>query len=189
METNKVKNNGLTNSKILSTDHDNDLLKINGSIIHINSYRQRIINKVSGFIYEIISYGRMKSRLESYVFGQVNNLTWTHYPSEGNECELLILGDKEWLLGRIKAYGEITFSPVLEELPKSVESRKQSLETRRFDEYSKLREELNKRGIKDLRETCQIKITLEFIPQVADIEVQHESESPLDEIRKSMNFI
>ncbi len=43
---------------------------------------------------------------------------WVHYPSKGKDCKLLRLGDKDWRTGKVKTYGECTFSSVLEKLPK-----------------------------------------------------------------------
>jgi hypothetical protein len=54
---------------------------------------------------------------------------------------------------------------------------------------SDLLSELKTIGINDFRETYQINLTLEFIPESVDSETLTEPESPLDEIRRDMNSI
>jgi hypothetical protein len=106
----------------------------------------------------------------SSLFGQINKIEWVHYPSEGKDGKLLILGEKDWRTGKVKTYGECTFSSVLEKLPKKTPERP--------DYDGEFLRELQKQGFEHLNETRQIKITLEFIPENSPLE----PESPLEKI-------
>lgn len=110
------------------------------------------------------------------IFGQISKIEWVHYPSEGKDCKLLILGEKDWRIGKLKTYGECTFSSVLEKLPKKLYGSSE------YQISSQFLRELQKHGFKHFNETRQIKITLEFIPENRPLE----PESPLEEIRQMM---
>ncbi|MFM6437770.1 MAG: KGK domain protein, partial [Microcystis panniformis] len=81
-------------------------------------------------------------------------------------------GEKDWRTGKVKTYGECTFSSVLEKLSKSPYIHHNS------SEGSILLKEIRNQGFNDFNETRQIKITLEFIPEESTIE--QEPESPLE---------
>jgi hypothetical protein len=108
----------------------------------------------------------------SSLFGQINKIEWVHYPSEGKDCKLLIRGEKNWRTGKVKTYGECTFSSVLEKLSKSLYINNNS------SEGSILLRKIRNQGFKDFNETRQVKITLEFIPEESPLE--QEPESPLE---------
>ncbi|WP_259678989.1 hypothetical protein [Microcystis aeruginosa] len=106
----------------------------------------------------------------SSLFGQINKIEWVHYPSEGKDCKLLIRGEKEWRTGKVKIYGECTFSSVLEKLPKKTPERP--------DYDGEFLRELQNQEFEYLNETRRIKIILEFIPENSPLE----PESPLEKI-------
>ncbi|WP_228036356.1 hypothetical protein [Microcystis aeruginosa] len=124
------------------------------------------------YIGKYTSFERLRTDMQdrSSLFGQINKIEWVHYPSEGKDCKLLIRGEKEWRTGKVKIYGECTFSSVLEKLPKKTPERP--------DYDGEFLRELQKQGFEHLNETRQIKITLEFIPENSPLE----PESPLEKI-------
>jgi len=126
------------------------------------------------YIGKYTSYGRLRTNISdrSSTFGQINKIEWFHYPSEGKDCKVLILGEKDWRTGKVKTSGECTFSSVLEKLSKSPYIHCNS------SEYDILFKEIRNQGFNDFNETRQIKITLEFIPENSPLE----PESPLEKI-------
>ena len=139
----------------------------------MRKFREKIQADLLNYIGKYTSFERLTGDRSS-LFGQINKIEWVHYPSEGKDCELLILGEKDWRTGKVKTYGECTFSSVLEKLPKKTPERPDY-----DDEFLR---ELQKQGFENLNETRQIKITLEFIPENRLLE----PESPLEEIRQML---
>ncbi len=135
--------------------------------------REKIQADFLNYIGKYTSHERLTGDRSS-LFGQINKIEWVHYPSEGKECKLLIRGEKDWRTGKVKTYGECTFSSVLEKLPKKTPERP--------DYDGEFLRELQKQGFKHFNETRQIKITLEFIPENSPLE----PESPLEEIRQML---
>ncbi len=140
----------------------------------MRKFREKIQADLLKYIGKYTSYGRLRTDMGDRLslFGQINKIEWVHYPSEGKDCKLLILGEKDWRTGKVKTYGECTFSSVLEKLSKSLYINNNS------SEGSILLREIRNQGFKDFNETRQIKITLEFIPKNSPLE--QEPESPLE---------
>ncbi len=135
----------------------------------MRKFREKIQADFLNYIGKYTSHERLTGDRSS-LFGQINKIEWVHYPSEGKDCKLLILGEKDWRTGKVKTYGECTFFSVLEKLPKKTPERPDY-----DDEFLR---ELQKQGFEHLNETRQIKITLEFIPENSPLE----PESPLEKI-------
>ena len=135
----------------------------------MRKFREKIQADLLNYIGKYTSFERLTGDRSS-LFGQINKIEWVHYPSEGKDCKLLILGEKDWRTGKVKTYGECTFSSVLEKLPKKTPERP--------DYDNEFLRELQKQGFEHLNETRQIKITLEFIPENSPLE----PESPLEKI-------
>jgi hypothetical protein len=135
----------------------------------VRKFREKIQADFLNYIGKYTSHERLTGDRSS-LFGQINKIEWVHYPSEGKDCKLLILGEKDWRTGKVKTYGECTFFSVLEKLPKKTPERPDY-----DDEFLR---ELQKQGFEHLNETRQIKITLEFIPENSPLE----PESPLEKI-------
>ena len=135
----------------------------------MRKFREKIQADLLNYIGKYTSFERLTGDRSS-LFGQINKIEWVHYPSEGKECKLLIRGEKDWRTGKVKTYGECTFSSVLEKLPKKTPERP--------DYDNEFLRELQKQGFEHLNETRQIKITLEFIPENSPLE----PESPLEKI-------
>ena len=87
----------------------------------MRKFREKIQADFLNYIGKYTSYGRLRTDMGDRLslFGQINKIEWVHYPSEGKDCKLLILGEKDWRTGKVKTYGECTFSSVLEKLSKS----------------------------------------------------------------------
>ena len=171
--------NTFNNSRKILIEDDNSVLMFeNEEVILVRKFREKIQADFLKYIGEYTSYGRLRTDMgdRSSLFGQINKIEWVHYPSEGKDCKLLILGEKDWRTGKVKTYGECTFSSVLEKLPKKTPERP--------DYDNEFLRELQKQGFDNLNETRQIKITLEFIPEESTIEP--EPESPLEEIRQML---
>jgi hypothetical protein len=171
--------NTFNNSQKIIIEDDNSVLMFeNEEVILVRKFREKIQEDFLKYIGEYTSYGRLRTDMgdRSSLFGQINKIEWVHYPSEGKECKLLIRGEKDWRTGKVKTYGECTFSSVLEKLPKKTPERP--------DYDNEFLRELQKQGFDNLNETRQIKITLEFIPEESTIEP--EPESPLEEIRQML---
>jgi len=164
--------------KILIEDDNSVLMFENEEVILVKKFKEKIQADFLKYIGEYTSYGRLRRYISDpgSTFGQINKIEWVHYPSEGKDCKLLILGEKDWRTGKVKTYGECTFSSVLEKLPKKTPERP--------DYDNEFLRELQKQGFEHLNETRQIKITLEFIPEESTIE--QEPESPLEEIRQML---
>ena len=143
----------------------------------MRKFREKIQADLLNYIGKYTSFERLTGDRSS-LFGQINKIEWVHYPSEGKDCKLLIRGEKNWRTGKVKTYGECTFSSVLEKLSKSLYINNNS------SEGSILLRKIRNQGFKDFNETRQIKITLEFIPEESKIE--QEPESPLEEIRQML---
>ena len=135
----------------------------------MRKFREKIQADLLNYIGKYTSFERLTGDRSS-LFGQINKIEWVHYPSEGKDCKLLIRGEKNWRTGKVKIYGECTFSSVLEKLPKKTPERP--------DYDGEFLRELQKQGFEHLNETRQIKITLEFIPENSPLE----PESPLEKI-------
>jgi hypothetical protein len=135
----------------------------------VRKFREKIQADLLNYIGKYTSFERLTGDRSS-LFGQINKIEWVHYPSEGKDCKLLIRGEKNWRTGKVKIYGECTFSSVLEKLPKKTPERP--------DYDGEFLRELQKQGFEHLNETRQIKITLEFIPENSPLE----PESPLEKI-------
>ena len=133
----------------------------------MRKFREKIQADFLNYIGKYTSHERLTGDRSS-LFGQINKIEWVHYPSEGKDCKLLIVGEKDWRTGKVKTYGECTFSSVLEKLPKKTPERP--------DYDGEFLRELQKQGFKHFNETRQIKITLEFIPENSPLE----PESPLE---------
>ena len=172
--------NTFNNSRKIIIEDDNSVLMFeNEEVILVRKFREKIQEDFLKYIGEYTSYGRLRTDMgdRSSLFGQINKIEWVHYPSEGKDCKLLIRGEKDWRTGKVKTYGECTFSSVLEKLSSPYTHRNSS-------EYDILLREIRNQGFKDFNETRQIKITLEFIPEESKIE--QEPESPLEEIRQML---
>ncbi|MDB9413660.1 KGK domain-containing protein [Microcystis aeruginosa] len=139
----------------------------------MRKFREKIQADLLNYIGKYTSHGRLRTYMQdmSSLFGQINKIEWVHYPSEGKDCKLLIRGEKNWRTGKVKIYGECTFSSVLEKLPKKTPERP--------DYDGEFLRELQNQEFEYLNETRQIKIILEFIPENSPLE----PESPLEEIR------
>ncbi|TRV11001.1 MAG: KGK domain protein [Microcystis wesenbergii Mw_MB_S_20031200_S109] len=169
--------NTFNNSRKIIIEDDNSVLMFEDEeVILVRKFREKIqadfLHYICGYTYS----GRLTGDRSS-LFGQINKIEWVHYPSEGKDCKLLIRGEKEWRTGKVKTYGECTFSSVLEKLSNPYIPRHSS-------EYDILLREIRNQGFNDFNETRQIKITLEFIPEESTIE--QEPESPLEEIRQML---
>jgi hypothetical protein len=157
-------------------EDDNSLLMFeNEQIMLVKNFKAWVLGEIKQSIVDI-SCGMMFND-NYHAVGQIDKLKWIHYPRDGRDCNLLILGEKEWISGKIVTYGECTFSSVLENISKQMGGG------------SDLLSELKTIGINDFSETYQINVTLEFIPESVDSETLTEPESPLDEIRRDMNSI
>lgn len=157
--------------KIIIEDDDSVLMFEDEEVILVRKFRKKIQADFLNYIGQYTSFGRLTGDRSS-LFGQINKIEWVHYPSEGKDCKLLIRGEKDWRTGKVKTYGECTFSSVLEKLPKKT----------RPDYDDEFLPELQKQGFEHFNETRQIKITLEFIPENSPLE----PESPLEEIRQML---
>jgi hypothetical protein len=167
------------NSRKIIIEDDNSVLMFeNEEVILVRKFREKIQADFLKYIGKYTSYGILTTNMEdrSSLFGQINKIEWVHYPSEGKDCKLLIRGEKDWRTGKVKTYGECTFSSVLEKLSKSPYIHCNS------SEYDILFKEIRNQGFNDFNETRQIKITLEFIPENRLLE----PESPLEEIRQML---
>ncbi|MBD2599598.1 hypothetical protein [Microcystis aeruginosa] len=138
----------------------------------MRKFREKIQADLLNYIGKYTSFERLRTDMQdrSSLFGQINKIEWVHYPSEGKDCKLLIRGEKEWRTGKVKIYGECTFSSVLEKLPKKTPERP--------DYDGEFLRELQNQEFEYLNETRQIKIILEFIPENSPLE----PESPLEKI-------
>ncbi|MFM8300556.1 MAG: hypothetical protein ACKN9A_19805 [Microcystis aeruginosa] len=136
----------------------------------MRKFREKIQADLLNYIGKYTSFERLTGDRLS-LFGQINKIEWVHYPSEGKDCKLLIRGEKNWRTGKVKIYGECTFSSVLEKLPKKTPERP--------DYDGEFLRELQNQEFEYLNETRRIKIILEFIPENSPLE----PESPLEEIR------
>jgi len=139
----------------------------------VRKFREKIQADFLNYIGKYTSHERLTGDRSS-LFGQINKIEWVHYPSEGKDCKLLIVGEKDWRTGKVKTYGECTFSSVLEKLPKKTPERP--------DYDGEFLRELQNQEFEYLNETRQIKIILEFIPENSPLE----PESPLEEIRQML---
>ena len=139
----------------------------------MRKFREKIQADLLNYIGKYTSFERLRTDMQdrSSLFGQINKIEWVHYPSEGKDCKLLIRGEKDWRTGKVKTYGECTFSSVLEKLPKKTPERP--------DYDGEFLRELQNQEFEYLNETRRIKIILEFIPENSPLE----PESPLEEIR------
>ena len=163
------------NSRKIIIEDDNSVLMFeNEEVILVRKFREKIQEDFLNYIGKYTSHGRLRTDMQdsSSLFGQINKIEWVHYPSEGKDCKLLILGEKDWRTGKVKTYGECTFSSVLEKLSKSLYINNNS------SEGSILLRKIRNQGFKDFNETRQVKITLEFIPEESPLE--QEPESPLE---------
>jgi len=88
----------------------------------VRKFREKIQADFLNYIGKYTSHERLTGDRSS-LFGQINKIEWVHYPSEGKDCKLLIRGEKDWRTGKVKTYGECTFSSVLEKLPKKTPER------------------------------------------------------------------
>ncbi|ROI12227.1 hypothetical protein ACLB6K_19265 [Microcystis aeruginosa FACHB-524] len=138
----------------------------------MRKFREKIQADLLNYIGKYTSFERLRTDMQdrSSLFGQINKIEWVHYPSEGKDCKLLIRGEKEWRTGKVKIYGECTFSSVLEKLPKKTPERP--------DYDGEFLRELQNQEFEYLNETRRIKIILEFIPENSPLE----PESPLEKI-------
>ena len=162
------------NSRKIIIEDDNSVLMFEDEeVILVRKFREKIQADLLNYIGKYTSFERLTGDRSS-LFGQINKIEWVHYPSEGKDCKLLIRGEKDWRTGKVKTYGECTFSSVLEKLPKKTPERP--------DYDGEFLRELQKQGFEHLNETRQIKITLEFIPENSPLE----PESPLEEIRQML---
>ncbi|ARI82118.1 KGK domain protein [Microcystis sp. LEGE 00066] len=159
--------------KIIIEDDDSVLMFEDEEVILVRKFREKIQADFLNYIGKYTSFGRLTGDRSS-LFGQINKIEWVHYPSEGKHCKLLIRGEKDWRTGKVKTYGECTFSNVLEKLPNKTPGHPDY-----DDEFLR---ELQKQGFEHFNETRQIKITLEFIPENSPLE----PESPLEEIRQML---
>lgn len=169
------------NSQKIIIEDDNSLLMFeNEEIILVRKFKEKIQADLLKYISNYTSYGRLRTDMQdrSSLFGQISKIEWVHYPSEGKDCKLLILGEKDWRTGKVKTYGECSFSSVLEKLSKSPYIH------RNYSEDSILFQEIRNQGFNDFNETRQIEITLEFIPEESIM--YKEPESPLEEIRQML---
>ncbi|RPH91459.1 MAG: KGK domain protein [Chroococcales cyanobacterium metabat2.561] len=167
------------NSRKIIIEDDNSVLMFEDEeVILVRKFREKIQEDFLKYIGKYTSSGRLTTDMgeSSSLFGQINKIEWVHYPSEGKDGKLLIVGEKDWRTGKVKTYRECTFSSVLEKLPKKTPERP--------DYDNEFLRELQKQGFEHLNETRQIKITLEFIPEESTIE--QEPESPLEEIRQML---
>ena len=158
------------NSRKIIIEDDNSVLMFEDEeVILVRKFREKIQADLLNYIGKYTSFERLTGDRSS-LFGQINKIEWVHYPSEGKDCKLLILGEKDWRTGKVKTYGECTFSSVLEKLPKKTPERP--------DYDGEFLRELQNQEFEYLNETRRIKIILEFIPENSPLE----PESPLEKI-------
>lgn len=173
--------NTFNNSRKIIIEDDNSVLMFEDEeVILVRKFREKIQADLLKYIGKYTSSGRLTTDMgdRSSLFGQINKIEWVHYPSEGKDCKLLIWGEKDWRTGKVKTYGECTFSSVLEKLSNRSNTTLSDIQNEIFCK------EMTNQGFKDFDETRQIKITLEFIPEESTIE--QEPESPLEEIRQML---
>jgi len=147
----------------------------------VRKFREKIQADFLNYIGKYTSHERLTGDRSS-LFGQINKIEWVHYPSEGKDCKLLIRGEKDWRTGKVKTYGECTFSSVLEKLSENPHTSGIRGRRKSSGEQGILPQEIENPGLNDFNETRQIKITLEFIPENSPLE----PESPLEEIRQML---
>ena len=114
------------NSQKILIEDDNSLLMFeNEEVILVRKFKEKIQADFLEYIGNFNSQGRLRRNISnsSSTFGQINKIEWFHYPSEGKDCKVLILGEKDWRTGKVKTSGECTFSSVLEKLPKKTPER------------------------------------------------------------------
>ena len=118
--------NTFNNSRKIIIENDYSVLMFEDEeVILVRKFKEEIQADFLKYIDNFTSYGRLRKNLQDQysIFGQINNIEWVHYPSEGKDCKLLIRGEKNWRTGKVKIYGECTFSSVLEKLPKKTPER------------------------------------------------------------------
>ncbi|MBD2115903.1 MAG: KGK domain protein [Microcystis wesenbergii TW10] len=171
--------NTFNNSRKIIIENDYSVLMFEDEeVILVRKFKEEIQADFLKYIDNFTSYGRLRKDLQEYsIFGQINKIEWVHYPIE-KDCKLLIWGEKDWRTGKVKTYGECTFSSVLEKLSNRSNTTLSDIQNEIFCK------EMTNQGFKDFDETRQIKITLEFIPEESTIE--QEPESPLEEIRQML---
>ena len=161
------------NSRKIIIENDYSVLMFEDEeVILVRKFKEKIQADFLKYIDNFTSYGRLRKDLQEYsLFGQISKIEWVH-------CKLLIVGEKDWRTGKVKTYGECTFSSVLEKLSNVSNTKLSNIKNEIFWK------EMTNQGFKDFAETRQIKITLEFIPEESTIE--QEPESPLEEIRQML---
>jgi hypothetical protein len=177
--------NTFNNSQKIIIEDDNSVLMFEDEeVILVRKFREKIQADFLKYIGEYTSYGRLTTDMGdmSSLFGQINKIEWVHYPSEGKDCKLLIVGEKDWRTGKVKIYGECTFSSVLEKLSENPHTSGIRRRRKSSGEQGILPQEIENPGLNDFNETRQIKIILEFIPENSPLE----PESPLEEIRQML---
>jgi len=144
----------------------------NQEVILVRKFREKIQADLLNYIGKYTSFERLRTDMQdrSSLFGQINKIEWVHYPSEGKDCKLLIVGEKDWRTGKVKIYGECTFSSVLEKLPENPHTSGIRRRRKSSGEQGILPQEIENPGLKDFNETRQIKIILEFIPENSPLE-------------------
>jgi hypothetical protein len=99
-----------TMSKKFIIEDDNSLFMFeNEQIMLVKNFKEKVLGDIRGYIANFTSHGRIKGSEHNSIFGQIDKLEWIHYPRDGRDCNLLILGEKEWISGKVVTYGECTF--------------------------------------------------------------------------------
>jgi hypothetical protein len=148
---------------LIIEDENSVLMFEEESTILVKKFKEKIFREISYHFDKNACYGQIISNHSP--IGQIDKLDWVYYPTNGKNCQLLILGEKNWKKGVIKIYGNCVFNV--------------------FDDC----EESRNLASSESHKWRKINVVLEFIPEITEPEIEVESESPLDEIRKGMNSI
>ncbi|MEG3439086.1 KGK domain-containing protein [Pannus brasiliensis CCIBt3594] len=140
---------------LIIEDENSVLMFEDEQTILVKKFKQKLLSDLTYHINKKACYGLIESSSGTRL-GQINNFDWIFYPSEGKECQLLLLGDTSWRSGYLKIYGKCVFT------------------------------DLKNEDFNDPQKTRQINIILEFISKDVTIDEPQEPESPLDDIRRSM---
>jgi hypothetical protein len=100
-------NNDFTRLKKFIIEDDNSLLMFeNEAIMLVKKFKEKVLGEIIRYISTYIFHDIVKAHENNSIFGQIDKLEWIHYPRDGRDCKLLILGDKEWISGKVVTYGE-----------------------------------------------------------------------------------
>ncbi|MGV2390160.1 MAG UNVERIFIED_CONTAM: hypothetical protein LVR29_23580 [Microcystis novacekii LVE1205-3] len=97
--------------KILVEDDNSVLMFENEEVILVRKFRENIQADFLKYIGKYTSSGRLTTEMgdRSSLFGQINKIEWVHYPSEGKDCKLLIVGRKTGEQEKLKLMENVLF--------------------------------------------------------------------------------